>query len=78
METLKRTGTVIEIAAKCGLGQAAPKALLSSLELFESEYRTLIAQRQQEYERCVKESSHSSDGRARDSARSIMDRIIPY
>ncbi len=78
IETLKRTGKVMEVAAKCGLGQASPKPLLSSLELFGNEYQALIAQRQQEYERCANESSHSSNWSSQDSARSIMDRIIPY
>jgi len=77
IETLKRTGTVMEIAAKCGLGQAAPGPLLSSLELFGHEYRALIAQRQEEYERCVKESSASSE-KPFDPAGSIMRRIKPY
>jgi hypothetical protein len=66
-------------AAKCGLGQAAPEPLLSSIELFGHEYHTLLEQRQQEYERFVKESA-PTDQRAggSNSARSIMEIIDPY
>jgi len=79
IETLTRTGSVMEVAAKCGLGQAAPEALLSSLELFGGEYQALIAQRQEEYERCVEELSASSDAaKPFDPAGSIMKRIKPY
>jgi NADH:ubiquinone oxidoreductase subunit F (NADH-binding) len=79
LEALKRTGNVMKTAAKCGLGQAAPEPLLSSIELFGHEYHALIAQRQEEYERFVKESSASSDrGGASDPVCSIMRRIMPY
>jgi NADH:ubiquinone oxidoreductase subunit F (NADH-binding) len=79
IETLKRIGAVMKSAAKCGLGQAAPEPLLSSIELYEPEYRALIAQRQQEYERFVEKSSASSDPRGTsDSVHTIMRRIAPY
>jgi NADH:ubiquinone oxidoreductase subunit F (NADH-binding) len=75
---LKCTGIVMKNAAKCGLGQAAPEPLLSSIELFGHEYRTLLEQRQQEYERFVEKSSASSDREEPpNSARSIMRRINP-
>ena len=78
IEVLKRTGTAMKTAAKCGLGQAAPEPLLSSIELFGHEYHALIAQRQQEYEHFVEESSASSDrGGTSDPVRSIMRRIVP-
>jgi NADH:ubiquinone oxidoreductase subunit F (NADH-binding)/DNA-binding response OmpR family regulator len=76
IETLKRIGTVMKKAAKCGLGQAAPEPLLSSIKLFEQEYCELIAQRQEEYERFVENSSASSNrGSVSDPVRSIMRRI---
>jgi len=79
IEALKRTGTVMKTAAKCGLGQAAPEPLLSSIELFGHEYHALIAQRQEEYECLVEKSSASSDrSAASDPVRSIMRRIVPY
>jgi len=79
IETLKQTGTVMKTAAKCGLGQAAPEPLLSSIELFGHEYHALIAQRQEEYKRFVEKSSASSDREgASDPVRSIMRRIAPY
>ncbi len=79
IETLKRTGAVMKAAAKCGLGQAAPEPLLSSIELFGHEYQALVAQRQEEYGRLVEESSGSSEGGgASDAVRSIMRRITPY
>ena len=79
IETLKRICAVMKSAAKCGLGQAAAEPLLSSMELFGHEYHALIAQRQEEFERLVRESSASSDqGEASDPVRSIMRRIKPY
>lgn len=79
IETLKQTGKVMKTAAKCGLGQAAPEPLLSSIELFGHEYYALIAQRQEEYKRFVEKSSASSDREgASDPVRSIMRRIAPY
>ena len=75
IEALKQTGNVMKTAAKCGLGQAAPEPLLSSIELFGHEYHTLLEQRQQEYERYVKESA-LTDGTS--PARSIMEIIDPY
>jgi NADH:ubiquinone oxidoreductase subunit F (NADH-binding)/DNA-binding response OmpR family regulator len=79
IEALKRTGAVMKTAAKCGLGQTAPEPLLSSIELFGHEYRALIAQRREEYERSVEKSSASSDREeTSDPARSIMRRIVPY
>ncbi|MFC1792343.1 response regulator [Planctomycetota bacterium] len=79
LEVLKRTGIVMKTAAKCGLGQAAPEPLLSSMELFGHEYHTLLEQRQQEYERYVKESAPTDrGGEGSDPARSIMEIIDPY
>jgi NADH:ubiquinone oxidoreductase subunit F (NADH-binding) len=79
LEVLKSTGNVMKTAAKCGLGQAAPEPLLSSIELFGHEYRTLLKQRQQEYEHYVKESAPTDrDERGSDPARSIMEIIDPY
>jgi hypothetical protein len=76
IEILKSTGTVMKKAAKCGLGQAAPEPLLSSIKLFEQEYHTLIAQRQEEYEHFVENSSASSNrAGVSDPVRSIMRRI---
>jgi hypothetical protein len=75
IEALKRTGAVMKTAAKCGLGQAAPEPLLSSIELFEHEYQALMAKRREEYERFAEKSS-DREGTS-DSARSIMRRIIP-
>ena len=76
IEDLKHIGTVMKTAAKCGLGQAAPESLLSSIELFEHEYQELIAQRQQEFERLVESSSAASDRASiSDPVRSIMRRI---
>jgi len=78
IEALKRTGAVMKTAAKCGLGQAAPEPLLSSIELFGHEYHALIAKRREEFERLVEKSSTSSDREGTsDPARSIMRRIIP-
>ena len=79
IETLKRTAKLMKTAAKCGLGQAAPEPLLSSIELFGDEYDALIAQRQQEYARLLEESSApSQQGGTSDSVRSIMRKIKPY
>jgi len=76
IHALKQTGTVMKTAAKCGLGQAAPEPLLSSIDLFGHEYHALIAQRQEEYKRFVEKSSASSDREgASDPVRSIMRRI---
>ena len=76
IETLKRTGRVMKTVAKCGLGQAAPEPLLSSIKLFGHEYCALIAQRQEEYECFVKKSSASSNRRGvSDPVRSITRRI---
>ncbi|UCF17154.1 MAG: hypothetical protein JSW59_06775, partial [Phycisphaerales bacterium] len=75
IEALKHTGTVMKTAAKCGLGQAAPEPLLSSIELFGHEYEALLAQRQKEYERLA---SDSSDSPNTEGARTIMRRITPY
>jgi len=76
IENLKRFGTVMKTAAKCGLGQAAPEPLLSSINLFGNEYQTLIAQRKVEYERFVEQSSVSSTQKSiSDPVRSIMRRI---
>jgi NADH-quinone oxidoreductase subunit F len=79
IEALKQTGNVMKAAAKCGLGQAAPEPLLSSIELFGHEYRALLEQRQQEYERHVKESAPTDRGEEGPGpARSIMEIIDPY
>ena len=79
IETLKQTGNVMRTAAKCGLGQAAPEPLLSSIELFGHEYRILLEQRQQEYELYVKESAPTDrGGEGSGPARSIMEIIDPY
>ncbi len=76
IEILKRTGTVMKTAAKCGLGQAAPEPLLSSMKLFEHEYHALIAQRQEEYKRFVENSSASFNRESvSDPVRSILRRI---
>ena len=78
IEALKRTGTVMKTAAKCGLGQAAPEPLLSSIELFGNEYHALIAKRREEYEHFIENSSVSSDQKeSSNPARSIMRRIAP-
>jgi hypothetical protein len=79
IEVLKQTGDVMKTAAKCGLGQAAPEPLLSSIEMFGHEYRTLLEQRKQEYERYVKESAPAvQDAKSPNPARSIMEIIDPY
>ena len=74
IENLKDIGTTMKTAAKCGFGQTAPEPLLSSIKLFGNEYQSLIAQRQEEYERFVKQSSASSKS-ASDPVRSIKRRI---
>jgi NADH:ubiquinone oxidoreductase subunit F (NADH-binding) len=74
IEILEDIGKTMKIAAKCGFGQAAPQSLLSSIKLFGNEYRSLIAQRQAEYERFVKQSSGLSNG-ATKPVRSILRRI---
>ena len=55
LEKLQEIGTAMKEASKCGLGQAAPAPLLSSLEFFKNEYCTLIQHRQREYERFIEE-----------------------
>ena len=51
LEKLWDIGTAMKESSKCGLGQAAPDPLLSSIEFFKNEYSTLIKQRQREYEK---------------------------
>jgi NADH:ubiquinone oxidoreductase subunit F (NADH-binding)/DNA-binding response OmpR family regulator len=78
LEILKQTGSVMKTAAKCGLGQAAPEPLLSSIELFEQEYLSLIAERQAEYacfEQTVAASSDATE--APNPAQAIMRKIEP-
>jgi NADH:ubiquinone oxidoreductase subunit F (NADH-binding)/DNA-binding response OmpR family regulator len=76
IERLKRFGTVMKVAAKCGLGQSAPEPLLSSINLFENEYHALITQRQEEYERFVEQTSISSNFKGvSDPVRNIMRKI---
>jgi len=76
IERLMRFGTVMKVAAKCGLGQAAPEPLLSSIKLFGNEYNALIKQRQEEYECFVEQTSISSKREGvSDPVRSIMRRI---
>ncbi|MCF7973055.1 MAG: response regulator [Phycisphaerae bacterium] len=78
LETLKQTGTVMKTAAKCGLGQAAPEPLLSSIDLFEKEYHALIAKRQEEYSRFAETVTASPDAtQIANSAQSIMRKIQP-
>lgn len=57
LENLQDIGTAMKESSKCGLGQAAPDPLLSSIDLFKDEYSTLIKHRQKEYERLVKKAS---------------------
>ena len=53
LDKLEALGATLKAAAKCGLGQAAPCPLLSSLERFREEYTMLIERRQAEYDRIV-------------------------
>jgi DNA-binding response OmpR family regulator len=79
VETLANVPHIISNEAKCGLGQAAPEPLLSSIDLFGHEYHALIAQRQEEYKRFIEKSSISLDQKgASDPVRPIMRRITPY
>ena len=50
IEKLRDIAMTMKDAAKCGLGQAAPDPLLSSIEFFKNEYDALIEKRQKEYE----------------------------
>ena len=42
LEMIKRLGRGMQLASRCGLGQFAPVALLSSMELFEEEFRAHV------------------------------------
>ena len=76
IENLKRFATAMKAAAKCGLGQAAPEPLLSSIRTFRDEYDALIEQRKEEYERFVGQSSAlSNQGTVSGPVRSIIQRI---
>jgi len=62
LDKLEALGATLKAASKCGLGQAAPCPLLSSLERFRDEYTMLIERRQTEYDRTV-EKWHGAETR---------------